>query len=88
MSDDTDLIPNGWTVVEDVEPTPNFDISELKPCSGYISGEEMRRRATVLRFLDGRYGVPCLYWDGGFLFLDFYWLDYDWDDSYRFACIK
>lgn len=47
------LIPKGWEVVEDVEPTPDLDISKLKPRSffkdsdknGYISGEEMRKRA-------------------------------------------
>jgi len=45
-----DLIPRGWTVVEDVAPTA-FDISKLKPVpflkqgESEISGEEMRKRA-------------------------------------------
>ncbi len=45
-----DLIPEGWTVVEDVAPS-TFDVSKLKPASflkqgeSSIGGEEMRKRA-------------------------------------------
>lgn len=49
-----DLIPEGWTVVEDVAPT-EFDVSKLKPVSflksgeSRVVGEEIRKRALELR---------------------------------------
>lgn len=49
-----DLIPNGWTVLEDVEPTANLDVAKLKFVSylngheSYIVGDEMRKRAVML----------------------------------------
>lgn len=49
-----DLIPEEWTVVEDVAPSA-FDISKLKPVSflksgeSSIGGEEMRRRAVKFK---------------------------------------
>ncbi|OGL68956.1 hypothetical protein A3B21_04425 [Candidatus Uhrbacteria bacterium RIFCSPLOWO2_01_FULL_47_24] len=55
-----DLIPKGWTVVEDVNPTLDLDISKLVPRSflkegeAVISGPEMRTRA---RELKGNWGL-------------------------------
>ena len=49
-----DLIPEGWTVVEDVAPSV-FDVSKMKPVSflkegeSFIGGEEMRKRAIELK---------------------------------------
>jgi hypothetical protein len=50
----TELIPNGWTVVEDIEPTRDLDIEKLE-CIGvlegneeYIGAKEMRERAVKL----------------------------------------
>lgn len=49
-----DLIPEGWAVVEDVEPS-EFNISDLEFISflegdeQYVAGEEMRKRAVTLR---------------------------------------
>jgi hypothetical protein len=41
---------------------------------------------TVLRDSDGDLYVPFLYWGGDRWYLGFYWLDYDWHVSARFAC--
>lgn len=49
-----DLIPEGWAVVEDVEPS-EFNISDLEFVSflegeeQYVAGEEMRKRSVALR---------------------------------------
>lgn len=56
VSDTTDLIPNGWTVVEDIAPS-QFDVNKLKPRSflkksdkkGYINSEEMRKRVVEFK---------------------------------------
>jgi len=60
-----ELIRNGWTVVEDVEPASDLDIGKRKPRSflrdsdkkGYISGPEMRKRAKE-EFKSGNIGLP------------------------------
>lgn len=49
-----ELIPQGWTVLEDVEPTANLDVAKLRFVSylnggeSYIVGDEMRKRAVML----------------------------------------
>ncbi len=49
-----DLIPKGWKVLEDIEPTANLDVGKLKFRSflkdgeSYIGGDEMRKRAITL----------------------------------------
>ena len=40
---------------------------------------------TVLRDSDGRFRVPCLYWDGGRWVLSFYWLVSGFSDLGRLA---
>ncbi|MEK7625268.1 MAG: hypothetical protein AAB467_02870 [Patescibacteria group bacterium] len=67
-----ELIPTGWTVIEDVAPSA-FDISKLKPRSfltaadtkGWITGEEMRKRAPELGGNLGLSDAPRLLADGG-----------------------
>ena len=79
-----ELIPKGWTVVEDVEPTSDLDISKRKPSSflkdsdknGYIDGPEMRKRAPEFKGNLGLSDGKIMLADGGKLipkeFRDFY----------------
>ncbi len=63
-----DLIPEGWTVVEDVEPS-KFNVSDLEFVSFLegeeqsVTGEEMRKRAVTLQgnlgLCDGKRMIAC-----------------------------
>lgn len=51
----SELVPNGYTVVEDVEPTPSLDIEKLEYIGflewqeKHIGGEEVQKRAVKLK---------------------------------------